>query len=432
MLPSGDAAALEAGSHFPVMIFIRGARQLVTLRGPALARRGMQLRELGVIPDGALLIDGEEIREVGTTRRIENLVATRSASVIDATGKVILPGFVDSHTRLILASLPLDPPAGGLLKSGAGRLAPYLPSMLRSGSAGALRSRGRAWARWFASHGATMLEIRSGFGLDLQSEIVGLRAARRLDGDPLEVNCAFLACGPDAYKGPPTAADVEQVIGVLLPIIRRRRLAAVCDVECGPGAFSAEQARQILAAAQALRFGLRVQGDRQAHSGVARLAVETGALSAEHLQRITDAEIDLLASAATTATLLPGVVYAEGGDRYAPARRLIDRGAAIALATGFGPASPTLSMPMILSLACREMKLSAEEAIIAATLNAAAAMGRAEQLGSLEPGKQADLAMFDVRDYREIPYYFGSNLCVMTMKKGRVIYRAPGTEASKA
>jgi imidazolonepropionase len=413
------------------MIFIRGARQLVTLRGPAPPRRGIELRDLGLIPDGALLIDGEKIREVGTTRRIENLAATRSANVVDATGKVVLPGFVDSHTRLIHASLSLGAPAAGPLGASADRPAPYLPSVLRAGS-GALRSRSRAWARWFGSHGTTTLEIRSGFGLDLRAEIPALRAARRLDGDPLEVSGAFLAGGSDPYGRPSTAADVEQVINVLLPIIRRRRLAAVCDVECGPGAFPAELARQILAAAKALRFSLRVQGDRQAHFGIARLAVETGALSAEHLQRVTDAEIDLLSGSASIATLLPGVVYSEGGDRYAPARRLIDRGVAIALATGFGPASPTLSMPMVLSLACREMKLSAEEAIVAATLNAAAAIGRAERLGSLEPGKQADLAMFDVRDYREIPYYFGFNLCVMNMKKGRVIYQAPGIAASKA
>lgn len=417
------------------MIFIRGARQLVTLRGPALPRRGMQLCELGVIPDGALLIDGEDIREVGTTRRIENLAATRSANVIDATGKVILPGFVDSHTRLILASLPLSLFAGnpsGALGARVSAPPPPLPSMLRSGSPTTLRNRARTWVRWFASHGTTSLEIRSGLGLDLQSEITGLRAARRLDGDPLEVSCAFLARGPEPYNTALTAADVEQVTDVLLPIIRRRRLAAVCDVQCGPDAFDADQTRRILERAQALRFALRVQGDRQAHCGAARLAVESGALSAEHLQRISGEEIDLLAGSATIATLLPAVVYAEGGDRYPPARQLIDRGAAVALATGFGPASPTLSMPMVLSLACREMKLSPEEAITAATLNAAAALDRAERLGSLEPGKQADLAVFDVRDYREIPYYLGFNLCLMTMKKGRVIYQAAGVEALKA
>jgi imidazolonepropionase len=169
---------------------------------------------------------------------------------------------------------------------------------------------------------------------------------------------------------------------------------------------------------------LRVQGDLSESFGIARLAVETGAASAEHLQRVTGREIDLLAASSTIATLLPAWVTAQGANRYAPARQLVDRGAAIALATGFGPAGPTLSMPMVLSLACREMELSPEESITAATINGAASMGLAERLGSLEPGKQADLAVFDARDYREIPYYFGFNLCVMTMKKGRVIYEA--------
>jgi imidazolonepropionase len=414
------------------MIFIRGARQLVTLRGSVLPRRGMQLGELGVIADGALLIEGEQIREVGTTRRIENLAVTRAASVIDATGKVILPGFVDSHTRLIHASLPLTPHDARVAGAfGGPEPSAPLPSVMRAGSPKALHSRARAWAHRFAAHGTTTVEVRSGLGLDLHTEIAALRAARRLDGDPLDVNCAFLA-GDPAGKAVPAAPAVEQITEVLLPILRRRRLAAVCDVLCGLGGFGAEQAREILERARALGFGLRVQGDQRSHSGAARLAVETGALSAEHLLWTSDEEIDLLSATATIATLLPATVYAEGGDRHAPARRLIDRGAAVALATGFGPSSPTLSMPMVLSLACREMKLSAEEAITAATLNAAASLGRAGRLGSLEPGKQADLAVFDVRDYREIPYYFGFNLCVMTMKKGRVIYPAPATDTSNA
>jgi imidazolonepropionase len=405
------------------MIFIRGARQLVTLRGPTPPRRGAQLGDLGIIPDGALLIDGGRIHQVGTTRRIENLSAARNAQTIDVTGKVIVPGFADSHTRLILASLPQDLTAAARENaSPRNPAAPFLPSQLRPGSAKALRNRARGWARQFVAHGTTAMEIRSGLRLDLQSEAKALGVARALDGDPLDVGRAFLACGVWPEQSPRSAADVEQVTELLLPGIRRRRLASFCDVECGPDAFDAAQTLRILDAARALRFGLRVQGDQREHFGVARLAVETGAVSAEHLQRISTQEIDLLARSETIATLLPGLVPAQGAEGYAPARRLVDRGAAIALATGFGPASPTLSMPMVLSLACREMKLSPEEAITAATLNGAASMGLAGRLGSLEPGKQADLAVFDVRDYREIPYYFGFNLCVMTMKNGRVIY----------
>ncbi|MEX2303386.1 MAG: amidohydrolase family protein [Bryobacterales bacterium] len=406
------------------MILIRGARQLVTLRGPAPPRRGNQLSDVGIIPDGALLIDGERIQQIGSTRRIENLAAARSATTIDVTGKVVLPGFADSHTRLILASLPSDPMAapGPVLPGGAP--APPLPSARRPGSPKALRNRAAIWAQLFAAHGTTALEVRSGLRLDLAAETKALRAARALDGNPLDVSCAFLAGGATPDEPARSEADVEQVVDVLLPVIGRRRLAAFCDVECGPEAFDATQTRRILDAARALGFGLRVQGDLSDSFGIARLAVETGAASAEHLQRVTGREIDLLAASATIATLLPAWLMGRGAGGYAPARQLVDRGAAIALATGFGPASPTLSMPMVLSLACREMELSPEESITAATINGAASMGLAERLGSLEPGKQADLAVFDVRDYREIPYYFGFNLCVMTMKKGRVIYEA--------
>ena len=308
---------------------------------------------------------------------------------------------------------------------------PPLPSALRSGAPKLVRSRAQAWARCFASHGTTTLEARSGFGLELQSEISALRAVRFLDGQPLEVTAGFVARGMARGKATFTAAEAEQVTDVLLPIIRRRRLASVCDVPCGPAEFDVDRARLILERARELGFGIRVHGDRYADSGAARLAVEVGAWSLEGLERISDAEIDLLGGSSTLATLLPGVGYAEGGDRYEPARRLVDRGAAVALATGFGPQSPTLSMPMVLSLACRKLKLSCEEAITAATIQGAAALGRAERLGSLEPGKQADLVMLDVRDYREIPYYFGFNLCVLTMKKGRVVYQAPGREVSK-
>ncbi len=348
------------------MIFVRGARQLVTLRGPAPPRRGMQLQDLGVIPDGALLIDGEQIREVGTTRRIENLAATRSASVIDATGKVVVPGFVDSHTGRIQTSLPQLAPAGSPLGVSAPG-PPPLPSTLRAGSPKALRQRLRDWAQCLAAHGTTTLEVRSGSGLPLASNIPALRAARSLDGEPLEVSAAFVAgLGRARGKSAPSAADVEQLTELLLPALRRRRLASVCGGQCGPAAFDVDQARLILERARELRLGLRVQRDRRARSGAVRLAVDSGAWSVEGLERISDEEIDLLGGSPTIAPLLPGVGYAEGGERYEPARRLVDRGAAIALA--------------------------------AATIQDAAALGCAARLGSFEPGKQADLAVLDVRD----------------------------------
>jgi imidazolonepropionase len=302
-----------------------------------------------------------------------------------------------------------------------------LSSTLRSTAPKTLQMRLRNWAQMLVSHGTTTFEVGTGSGLDLPSEIKGLQAARALHGHPLDVTCAFLAGRPESDATGRTPAEVEQVTEVLLPIIRRRRLADFCAVECGPEAFDAEQSRQILEAAKQLRFGLRLVADPQAQSGIASLAVEMRALTIENPGSLEDEEADLLARSATVVTYLPAAVYASGSGAYPPARELIDRGAAVALATGFGPASPTLSMPMVLSLACREMGFSPEEAITAATLNGAAALGRAHLQGSLEPGKQADLAMFEVRDYREIPYYFGFNPCVMTMKKGRVLYEGCGS-----
>ena len=206
-------------------------------------------------------------------------------------------------------------------------------------------------------------------------------------------------------------------------MIRHGTFASFCDVECGPEAFSLAEFERILRAASRLGFRLRVGANRTRHTGAIPLALELKAASVEHLQYVNESEIDFLADSSTIAILLPGAAWHEAGSRYPPARGLIERGAAVALASGFGSdLNPALSMPAILSLACREMKLTAAEAIAAATINAATAMDRAASIGSLEPGKQADLVVFDTPDYREIPYYLGLNLCAMTIKRGKVIY----------
>ena len=410
------------------MILLRGARQLVALRGRA-PRRGIQHRKLGVIVDGAVLIDGEKIHSVGLTRRIENLAAARGAQRIDVSGKVVLPGFVDAHTHPVFG--PLKPDLGrvpladdplGLARSGL----PAPPSGgIRNIAPKVLALNVKRWATRLAGQGTTTLDARSGQGLSEPAELKGLKAAATLERLGFDITRTFTAGATESsnWREDPDSAT-EQVADVLLPLIERRKLAGFCDVECGPEAFSLEQTKLILQAAARLGFRLKVQTDRDAPSGALRVAVEMKALSADHLDCISEEDIDLAARSPIVATLLPATGYQSGSGRFAPARALIDRGSAVALATGFGhPLTPTPSMPMVLSMACTQMGLTAEESICAATINGAAAMGLADKVGSLEPGKQADLAVFDVGDYREIPYYFGVSVCALTLKKGKVFYR---------
>ncbi len=414
------------------MIFIRGARQLVTLRGPSPCR-GLQLSDLAIIPDGSLLIRDDKIVEVGTTRRIENLAAARSADVIDATGKVVMPGFVDSHTRLVFAPSRGRDRETTLASATEGRAESHegprrLRPSLRSTSLKGLKLQARRWAELFATHGTTTIEARSAHGLGVSTELKALKVARAIDSHPLDVVSTFLAAKPEAaelIESP--AAAVEQVTDVLLPLISRRRLAQYCAVDCDPDTFDADQTKEILETAARLGFRLKAQVERTKKLGGTRLALEMNATGVDHLNCVSPADVERLAKSSTVATLLPGVVYYRGSDRYAPARRLIDCGAALALASGFSPdESPSLSMPMVLSLACTQMGMRSEEAISAATINGAAALDRAKLMGSLEPGKQADLAIFGVGDFREIIDCFGVNLCVLTMKRGKVIYRAAG------
>jgi imidazolonepropionase len=209
----------------------------------------------------------------------------------------------------------------------------------------------------------------------------------------------------------------------MMPKIKRRKLARFVDVYCDEGAFTLEQARRYLTAAKGLNFQLKVHAEQFSRTGATRLAVEMDAASADHLDHINDEDARTLAQSRTVATLLPGAVFHLGLDRYPPARKLIEAEAAVALATDYNPGtSPTYNMQIILSLACSQMRMTPAEAFCAATINGAHALRCADQLGSIETAKQADLVMFDVPDYREIPYHFGVNLIAMTMKNGAVIY----------
>lgn len=415
-------------------VLITGCAELLTLRGSA-PRRGLALGDLGIIRDGALLIRNGRIAAVGPRRRIESLRASRRARKLDLGGCVVLPGFVDSHTHLIHAaaraaeyeqrisgaSYEEIARAGGGIHNSAHKL--------RGASSGDLKHRALAHLAKFAAHGTTTLEAKSGYGLTWESERKILVILRELEREqPLDIVRTFLGAHvvPREYRnraGKTPEAYVEVICRQWLPRVAEESLAEFCDVFCDRGAFTVAQSRKILTAARACGLGLRLHAEQLARTGAAKLAVEMHAASADHLEKVSAGDIRALAHSNVTCTLLPGCCFHLGLAHYGPARKLIEAGAIVAIATDFNPGtSPTLSMPMILSLACTQMRMTPAEVIAAATINAAYSLGRHNRIGSLEVGKFADLAAFDVDDYREIPYYFGVNHCSLTMKRGQIIY----------
>jgi imidazolonepropionase len=412
-------------------LLITGCSELVTLRG-AVPRRGRALRDLRIIRDGAVLTRGDRIEAVGARRQIQRLRAARQAEELDLGGRVVLPGFVDSHTHLIFpASRAAEYEqriCGATYEEIARRGGGIRSSVrhLRSASSRVLQDRAAAHLREFAAHGTTTLEAKSGYGLDWKSELKILVILGELhQNEPLDIAATFMGAHvvPDEYRRRPDAY-VDLLVRRWIPTVATAGLAEFCDVFCDRGAFSVGQARRILAAGRACGLVPRIHAEQLAHTGAARLAIELEAASADHLDKIDRVDIRALALSNVVCTMLPGCCFHLGLPHYAPARELIDAGAIVAVATDFNPGtSPTLSMSMILSLACTQMRLTPAEAISAATINPAYSLRQHDRAGSIEVGKYADLAAFDVADHREIPYHFGVNLCSLTIKRGTVIHR---------
>ena len=396
------------------MVLIRGARQLLTLRGPKEPRRGAALDDLGIIHDGSLLIRDGIVEEVGTSRRVENLASARDAMEINAAGRVVMPGFVDCHTHLAF------PPSGG--PDADDRSAARL---VCASTHQRLEARARSLVEAMARHGTTTVEAKTGCGADESAEIKILRVLSALKRDPLDVVSTFLLHLPSDEGGDEVRQQaLESVSTELLPKIRRRRLARFADVVWDSGGGARESFARYLERARGLGFACKIHADGPSPAAAIAAAVAHLVVSIDHQEHATAADAQPLGGSPTMVTLLPCVSFHNGGS-HAPARALIDAGAALALATNFNPRlTPTLSMQAVVALACARMGLTAAEAISAGTINGAHALGCADRVGSLEPGKSADLLLLDVSDYRELARQFGANLVRLTMKRGKPIYKA--------
>ena len=419
----------------PAPLLIAGARQLLTLRGPRGTRRGPRLAELGIIEDGAVLVRDGRIAAAGKTRDVLRRAKALGEAIeeVDASGKIVLPGFIDSHTHMAFAAprlLDYEMRIAGLryedIAAAGGGIHASVRHAREAGRPGVLASL-VYFAQQALACGTTTIEVKSGYGLDTETELMLLEAVRDADWVVApELAPTFLGAHV-VPRGRDRSDYIRDVIEEMLPAVAGRKLAEFCDVFCDRGAFSVSEARRILRAAAGRGLKTKLHGEQLARTGATLLAVEIGAASVDHLERAGEREIRALAGSPTVATLLPGATFHLGRHDYAPARKLIDGGAAVALATDFNPGtSPTASMQMVLSLACTQMGLSPAEAISAATVNAAHALARARRVGTLERGMQADIAVMDVDDYREIPYYFGMNHCWMTIKRGRIAWSREG------
>jgi imidazolonepropionase len=391
--------------------------QVVTLAGPARPRVGAEMSQLGIVAPGALFIRDGLIEQVSAPAHIDKLIDA-DCEVVDAGGRVVLPGFVDAHTHPVFAGTRVDEfeerikgatyqeiaARGGGIQSTVNRT--------RAASLDELVAAGKRYAEWFLRGGTTTIEAKSGYGLSLEDELKMLRAINRLGK---ETALRYVPTFLGAHSIPPEyrarrGEYVSLLIDEMLPQIAQQKLAEFCDVFCEENVFTTDEAWRILSAARCHGLGLRIHADQLSLSGGAKLAAELGTATADHLEHTDTDGIVALKNTGVQPVLLPGSVYALGSSHYPAARQMIDAGLAVVLATDFNPgSSPTPSMLTILSLAATHLKLTPAEAITASTINAAYSLHRGDKLGSLDPGKIADIVIHDCDDYRELAYFFGVN-----------------------
>lgn len=442
------------GSNETAGLLVHGAAQVATLAGGL--RRGSGQGDAAVLDAGEVGGPGSpqapvvacwegRILAVGPRDRIERGLESAGYPLarfarLDAAGGVVTPGLVDPHTHLLFAGsregeLVLRQQGAGyldILAAGGGILSTVAAT--RAASPEQLAAHGRRWLDEMLRHGVTTIEAKSGYGLDLQTELRLLEVAHALGAEgPVDIVPTFLGAHavPPEYRARPhaTEAYVRHVIEEQLPGVAAQGRAVSCDVFCEEGVFTPDQSRRILMAAAAYGMAPRLHADELAPSGGAELAAELGARSADHLAAPSDEGIAALAAAAESdhpvvATLLPATTWFLMKEHHAPARRLIEAGVPVAIGTDFNPGtSPTPNLPLAMTAACLELRMSPEEVLVAATVNAAHAAGVGDRAGALEAGKQADLVIWSVPDVRQLPYWVGAGLVEVVVKRGRVVHR---------
>jgi imidazolonepropionase len=414
-------------------MLLHSASQLLTLSGGP--QRGNDLGRLEIVEDGAVLVRDGKIAAIGPSQEL--LAAFPDEVRLDAAGHVVMPGFVDPHTHLIWASdraAEFEMRLEGktyleILAAGGGILSTVRHT--RQASVDALLAEACLRLQDMLCHGTTTAEAKTGYGLQTEAELRMLQALIQLDEEgPLEIAITFLgahAVAPE-YKGDPDGYT-QHLCSEMLPVVRGwweanalGRPLPFVDVFCETGAFSLEQSRRILEKARQLGFPLKIHADEFDNLGGASLAAELGAVSADHLVKTSPGDITALGHSSTVAVGLPCTPFGLAEHEYTPAKAILDAGGLLALASDLNPGTAWCgNMQFVIALACRYMRLTPAQAIAAATINAAAAIGRAERIGSLEVGKQADMILLSVPDYRHLGYRFGTNLVQAVIKKGQVI-----------
>jgi imidazolonepropionase len=408
------------------------ASQVVTCVGPARARRGVELKDLGVVTNAAVMVAGERIVAVGPADDLQR--AFDNAARVDCARGVLMPGLVDSHTHAIFGRPRFEEQelrAAGLdYMEIAGRGGGIHSSVrdLRARGEDELFALAHARLRRLAAHGITTVEVKSGYGLSVDDELKTLRVVARLASAlPMRIVPTWLGAHeiPLEYRERPDGrgAYLRVLEHEMLPAVIAGNLARFADVFCEPGVYTVQESRALLSAASRGGLGVKLHADELRPSGGAELAAELGAVSADHLGAVSAAGIAALAASGTVATLLPHTLLFLGKATQAPARALIEAGAAVALATDFNPGtSPTGNLPLVLTLAVSQLRLAVSEAVLGVTVNGAAALALANVTGQLAPGFSADLALFDCDDVREIPYWSGERLCRGSWTRGKACH----------